>query len=354
MRPEHITLRNNSLTARAHGIVSDVNPRKLRGAIVGCGYFGQIQLEAWRRMDCAEIIAACDADIARATASAEHAYTDPLEMLTRHKLDFVDIATRPDTHLSLVQLCVDNGLPVIVQKPMAPNLAEASEMLRLAQTTGIPVMVHENWRWQPWHREMKLRLDAGVIGKPFGYHFTMMNNDGLGPSPYPNQPYFSAMPKLLIFESLVHPVDLTRFYFGEIRKVFAVKRRRNPLIAGEDRALLVLSHDGDVDGVVEGQRYLQPEPPGPAMGHSLIEGELGRLVTLANGDLLLNGHLIWQNQTTLGYKGDSVRATQEHFISCLNEGKEFESSAARYFGTFAAVEAAYLSADQERALAPQV
>ncbi len=337
----------------AHDIFSNVNPGKLRGAIIGCGYFGQIQLEAWRRMDSAEIVAACDSDLSRAAASSDHAYTDPLEMLTRHKPDFVDIATRPETHLNLVRLCIENGVPVIVQKPMAPDLAEANEMVRLAQSSGIPVMVHENWRWQPWHREMKKRLDAGVIGKPFGYHFTMMNNDGLGPNPYPNQPYFAAMPKLIMFESLVHPVDLTRFYFGEIRKVFAVKRQRNPLIAGEDRAVLVLSHDGDVDGVVEGHRYLQPEPPGPAMGHSMIEGEQGRLLTLANGDLLRNGQLLWQNQTTLGYKGDSVKATQEHFILCLNEGREFETSAARYLGTFAAVEAAYLSADQERAVCPQ-
>jgi predicted dehydrogenase len=327
-----------------------VGQETLRGGLIGCGFFGQIQLEAWRRMDGSEIVAACDCDLAKAGEAAASAYQNAEQMLEREQLDFVDIATRPDTHLTLVKLCVERGLPVIVQKPMAPGMNEAVEMVRVTESSGVPVMVHENWRWQPWHREMKRRVEAGDIGAPFGYHFTMMNNDGLGPRPYPNQPYFSSMPKLMMYESLVHPVDLARFYFGEVEKVFAIARRRNPSIAGEDRAVMILSHRASVDGVVEGQRYLQPEPPGPAMGHSVIEGEEGRMMVLASGELLLNGRMVWRNRDELGYKGDSVKATQEHFIDCLRRRVEFETSARRYLGSFAAVEAAYQSVREERAI----
>jgi predicted dehydrogenase len=301
-------------------------------------------------MEGVEIAAACDANPERARGSAGRAYADAEEMLKREELDFVDIATRPDTHLPLVRLAVERGVPAIVQKPLAPDMGEARELVEVVEKGGVPVMVHENWRWQPWQRELQRRLEGGVIGDPVGYHFTMMNNDGLGPAPYPKQPYFAQMPKLLMFESLIHPVDVARFHFGEIEKVYAVTRRRNALIAGEDRAVLVLSHRRDLDGVVEGHRYLQPEPPGMAMGHTLIEGEKGRLLAVADGRVYENGRLVWENPTQTGYKGDSVKATQEHFLDCLERGVEFETSPRRYLGSFAAVEAAYESARTGRAV----
>jgi D-apiose dehydrogenase len=323
---------------------------KLRGGLIGCGYFGQIQLEAWRRMESAEIVAACDADIARARSLAANAYSTAEAMLECEALDFIDIATRPDTHLPMVKLALAHGKPVIVQKPLTPGMAEGRELLAAASAPGARVMVHENWRWQPWHREMKRRMDQGDIGDVFGYNLTMMNGDGLGPAPYPAQPYFAQMPKLLMFESLIHPVDVARFYCGDIERVYAVTRRRNPLIAGEDRALLTLSHAGMIDGIVEGHRYLAPEPPGPGMGRALVEGEKGRLEALASGDVYWNGKFVWRNTIETGYKGDSVKATQEHFIDCLKSGDEFETSVPCYWGSFAAVEAAYVSAAEGRAV----
>ena len=298
-------------------------------------------------MEGVEIVATCDPDPAR-----QATYADATLMLDRESPDFVDIATRPDTHLELLALAAARGIPAIVQKPLAPDLATAREMLRL--TGNLPVMVHENWRWQPWQRELHRRLQAGEIGQPFGYHFTMMNNDGLGPAPYAQQPYFARMPRLLMYESLIHPVDCAIFHLGPVQQVFALHRRRNPLIAGEDRALLLLSHAGGVDGIVEGQRYLAPEPPGPAMGHSLIEGERGRLLATANGDIFHNGQLVWQNKIHSGYKGDSVKATQEHFLSCLESGEEFETSLPRYLHAFAVIESAYQSAALGRVLEPEV
>jgi predicted dehydrogenase len=331
-------------------IFAGVKLEPKRGGLIGCGYFGQIQSEAWSRMNGVSIVAACDPDPARAAHCAANVYTDAAAMLEHERLDFVDIATRPDTHLPLVRLCLERGLPVIVQKPLAPSMEDALAIAQLAEETAVPVMVHENWRWQPWHRELKRRVAAGDIGAPFGYHFTMLSNDGLGPNPYPTQPYFATMPRLVMFESLIHPVDAARFHFGDVQRVYAVTRKRNPIIAGEDRAVLLLSHHSDVDGVVEGHRYLLPEPPGPAMGHSIIEGEQGRLVALANGDVFANGQLVWRNTTTEGYKGDSVKATQQHFLDCLESGTEFETSVSRYLGSFATVEAAYVSAREQQAV----
>ena len=326
--------------------------KKLRGAIAGCGYFGQIQLEAWRRMEGVEIVAACDPRVEVARQCAPNAYADAEAMLDREKPDFIDIATRPDTHIALVQLAAERGIPVIVQKPLAPNWADSVALVRVARDAGVRLMPHENWRWQPWHREVKRRIGAGDIGAVFGYRMEMCQADGLGPAPYPNQPYFREMPRLIVFESLIHPIDTARFLVGEIESVCARTSRRNPGIAGEDRALILMSHAGGADGVVEGHRYLNPEPPGMAMGTSMVQGEKGRLTVLATGDVYLNAELVWRNTATAGYKGDSVLATQRHFVDCLRSGAPFEMDGESYLRSVAAVEAAYRSAAEGRVVAP--
>ena len=100
----------------------------LRGALIGCGFFGRIQHEGWQRIPGARIVAACDPQIERAQALASQAYTDPIELMDRERLDFVDIATRPETHAELVRLAVDRGIPVDCQKPLVPSLREALQL----------------------------------------------------------------------------------------------------------------------------------------------------------------------------------------------------------------------------------
>ncbi|MBI4903444.1 MAG: Gfo/Idh/MocA family oxidoreductase [Acidobacteria bacterium] len=211
-------------------------------------------------------------------------------------------------------------------------------------------MVHENWRWQPWYREIKRRIDAGDIGRPITYHFRIRQRDGLGSNPYPNQPYFAEMARLLVYETLIHPIDTARFIFGDIATLFARLRRYNPLIAGEDRAILTLTHSDGTDGIIDGHRFLNPEPPGPAMGDSLFEGDAGALRVLANGEIHSGGECVWRYSGPEGYKGDSVLATQRHFIDALRTGSPFETGLSEYAQSFLAVDAAYRSATEARAV----
>jgi predicted dehydrogenase len=320
----------------------------MRGALIGCGYFGQIQLEAWRRMPDVEIAAACDVDLAKAQASAPRAYASVEQLLQQETLDFVDIATRPDTHLPLVGAAVERGIPPICQKPMAPTLDDAAAMAKLVQSAGARVMIHENWRWQPWYREAKSRIDRGEIGQPITYNFRHRQRDGLGPEPYKNQPYFRVMPRLLIYETLVHYIDTARFLFGNIEGLSARTRQHNRTIQAEDGAVILLDHESGVTGVVNGNRYLNPELSGPAMGEAWLEGDENWIRIAANGDLYLGADLVWQSPAPEGYKGDSVRATQRHFLDCLSSGRPFETGVVEYLPTFAAVEAAYRSAVSKR------
>jgi predicted dehydrogenase len=149
---------------------------------------------------------------------------------------------------------------------------------------------------------------------------------------------------------MVHHIDTARFLFGEIESVYGQASRRNPNVIAEDQAILVLTHEGAVHGWIDGHRFLDPIPDGPAMGDAFFEGEGGAISISATGDVHRNNVLAWKNDVTVGYRGDSVRGTQAHFIACLKDGSAFESGGREYLRTFAAVEAAYRSVSEQRVI----
>ena len=326
--------------------------RPLRAGIIGCGFFAQFQIEAWRRMPDVALVCACDLDISRARKAASRAYVSAEEMLDNEALDFVDIATRPDSHLALVKLAAGRGIAAICQKPAAPSWRDAVAMVEAVELAGIPFMFHENWRWQPWFREVSRRMAAGDIGAPIAYCFRTRRRDGFGADAYPAQPYFRQMPRLLIYETLVHQIDTAAFLFGDIRRIYAHARRVNPLIHGEDRVLLVVEHDNSVDGCIDGHRFADLAPDSPLIGDAAFEGDGGVLQVSAAGDVLLNAVCVWKNAITTGYRGDSVLATQRHFIDCLRTNSPMESGGRAYLKTVACVEAAYLSLERGALVAP--
>jgi len=325
-------------------------PEALKGGIIGCGFFAERHIEAWRRIPDVEIVAAADPRSDRAQMFASRVYSSAEEMLDREPLDFVDIVTRVETHLPLVRLAVQKRIPVICQKPIAPDWGTALEIVDVAESAGVRLMVHENWRWQACYRAAHQMIARGDIGGLIGYGFRTRTRDGIGDEPYPKQPYFRQLQRLLIDEALVHHIDTARFLFGEIEAVVAQASRRNPNVTAEDQAILVLTHEGAVHGWIDGHRFLNPDPDGPAMGDAFFEGERGTISIPATGDVYRNNVLAWKNDVTAGYRGDSVRATQAHFISCLKDNSAFESCGREYLRTFATVEAAYRSVSERRSI----
>ncbi|MBM3788658.1 MAG: Gfo/Idh/MocA family oxidoreductase [Acidobacteria bacterium] len=315
----------------------------LRGAIAGCGFFGQFHIEGWSRIPEARLVAACDPDLDRARKAAPSAFADFEQMLDVVKPDFVDIATRPELHLPMLRAAAERKIAVICQKPMAPTWEDCQEMVRVAESAGIPFMVHENWRWQAWFRAVGEMTRGGQMGAPVTYTFRTRKRDGAGPEPYTLQPYFREMPRLLLFETLVHHIDTARYLFGDVRSIFARLRRVNPRIAGEDQAHIVLSHASGLSGLIDGNRFTDLAPDSPPLGDATFEFEDGWLHVSAVGDIYRGGERIWKNEIHTGYRGDSVRAASQHFVQCLLSGAPFESSGREYLKTVAVVEAGYRS-----------
>ncbi|WP_404305275.1 cyclase family protein [Neorhodopirellula lusitana] len=333
-----------------------------RGLLVGAGYFSDFHFDAWERIEGMQIVAICDLDLAKAKQAAEkygieHVYTNLAEALTRTDLDFVDIATGPTGRLELLEQVIGRGLPVICQKPLANDEQCAAKILEMAQSSGQPFMVHDNFRFQPWYREIKQLIDQGVIGGHV-HTITMRTRmgDGWGDDAYlDRQPYFQTMPRLLIQETGVHFIDIFRYLGGEVTECSATLRRLNPVIAGEDAGVMTLRFENGLTATWDANRYNEPSCDNPryTFGEMWIEGDGGSLSLDSDG--MIHVHPLGKPEfkhpytpSKLGFAGDCVYACQVHFRDVLDGKAACETSPAEYGKTLRAVEAVYESARQDR------
>lgn len=332
--------------------------KRLRGACIGAGYFSHFQYEAWQRIPEVELIAFSNRDPVKARAiqekfGLEKLYADYREMFDRERPDFVDVITPPPSHQAICEEAARRGIHVICQKPLAPSLAEATEIVDNARRAGIRFMVHENFRFQPWHREMKRLIASGAIGqKVFSMNFRTRMGDGWGEDAYlSRQPYFRDYPRLLVYETGVHFIDTFRYLAGDIRRVSAWLRRLNPVIQGEDCGLLVMEFDNGVLGTWDANRYNEPNYAEPryTFGEFLIEGDGGSLRLYADGRITVQR--LGEPETDVQYEhrhhafcSDCCYHTQRHFIDRMLSGEPFETSGEDYLRTLAVQEAVYQAA----------
>lgn len=335
-----------------------MDERPLRGALIGAGYFAGYHAEGWTRIPSAEIAAVADPAPGKARGFAARwgiprASESAAEILDTERLDFVDIATRPEPHLELARLAASRGVHVIVQKPMAPSWSESVAMVESCEAAGVRLIVHENWRWQAWYREVKRLLDAGALGRPLQVGFRWRARDGIGPEPYTLQPYCRDMPRLLVYEALVHMLDTFRFLLGELAAVSCLLRRNNPVIRGEDQASIQVRFESGALGWIDGSRVSGLRETPPALGTLFLDGDHASLRMDPNGGLWLavEGGEEAPHPYALpreGYRGDSVRAMEAHAIECLLSGRPAESEGRDYLRVVQAVEACYEAAASGR------
>lgn len=329
----------------------------LKGICVGAGYFSRFHLDAWRRLEGVEIIAICDTNPTAAKAMAieydvPKVYASLADALLVEQTDFVDIITPPASHLELIETLSRYGLPVICQKPLAPDLSTAKRLVSVAAKAGIRLMVHENFRFQPWHRAAKSLLDSGAIGNQLhSISCRTRLGDGWGPDAYlSRQPYFRDMPRFLIQETGVHFIDTFRYLAGEIHEVYCTKRRLNEAIQGEDSVHLLMRFESGATGTWDANRYNESLSANPryTFGSFQLEGNEGSLWINEEGEITLArlGEVPKNHDyqpSRLGFAGDCVLTTQKHFIECLKSGRQFETNGSDYLANLEIVEAAYES-----------
>ena len=330
----------------------------LRVLCVGAGYFGRFHHDAWRRMDDVELLGICDLDAARRAeacrrAGCADARADPAVAIDRLRPDVVDIITPPPTHHALVELAGARGCAVICQKPLTPTYDEAARLVAMVERLGVPFMVHENFRFQPWHRQIRRLLDAGAIGRTLhAIAIRTRMGDGHGEDAYlARQPYFRTMPRLLVHETGVHVLDTFRYLGGPIDGVFATLRKRNPAIAGEDAGVVLVEFASGATGLWDASRFNESTSADPryTFGQVLVDADGGSIRVDEDGRLTVQplGRPEREHDYAherRGFAGDCVYHAQRHFVECLRDRRDFETNGRSYLHTLRLVEAAYTSA----------
>lgn len=336
----------------------------LRGALIGCGFFAVNQMHAWAQLPGASITAICDRDPARLAAVGQQfdiaaRYADAETMLREVRPDFVDIATTAPSHRALVELAASLGIPVICQKPFAPTMADARAMVAACEAAGVPLMVHENFRWQSAILAVKQVLDTGAIGAPFFGRVSFRSAYDV----FSGQPYLAEGERFIIEDLGIHSLDVARFLFGDAAAITARTARVNPAIRGEDVATMLLAHAGAMTSVVDCSYATRAEEELFPQTLVEIDGAAGSLklgpgyrlsVTTSVGtrhadvspELLPWASRPWHNIQ------ESVLLIQRHFVEGLREGRAPDTSGADNLKTLALVEAAYLSAATGRTVDP--
>jgi len=333
---------------------------KLRGVCIGAGYFSHFQYEAWQRIPEVEIVAFSNRDQTRAAEvtakfGLKKCYADYREMFDAEKPDFVDVITPPPSHAAICAEAARRGIHIICQKPLAPTFVEASTIVANAAAAKVRFMVHENFRFQPWYREIKRLLSAGAIGdKLHSLAFRSRMGDGWGENAYiPRQPYFRDYPRLLVYENGVHFIDTYRYLAGEITRVTGWHRRLNPVIKGEDCALLVFEFADGAIGQWDANRFNETTARNPryTFGEFLVEGNAGSIRLYKDSRLTIQTlgaaeKEIEYHREDRNFSGDCCFFTQRHFVDRMLDGQPFETSGDDYLKTLAVQEAVYRSAER--------
>lgn len=332
----------------------------LRGALIGCGFFAINHLHGWRDVKGAEIVAICDRSAERLKIAGDQfaiaaRYGDAAEMLAREQLDFVDIATTAPTHRALAELAASHGIAVICQKPFAPTLADAKAIVAACDEANVPLMVHENFRWQSPIQNVKAVLDAGEIGDVFWGRVSFRSAYDV----FSGQPYLAEGERFIVEDLGIHALDIARFLLGDARNVSARIKRVNPRIKGEDVATMLLDHGQGVASVVDCSYATHNETELFPQTLLEIDGTKGsvrlgadyRLTVTAAGKTrhvdVAPPLLPWASRPWHNIQ-ESVSLIQQHWVECLARKQEPQTSGRDNLKTFALVEAVYQSAKESR------
>jgi len=218
----------------------------LRFAMIGAGFWARYQLAAWQELSDAKCVAIYDRDRTKALELADQfgVAEVPLDengLLQLLGVDFVDIVTDVHSHAHLVSTFIRQGIPVICQKPLAPTLSLASELVAEAMARKVPLLVHENWRWQSPIRRLSAIMESGQLGTVIRSRIDYANSFPV----FDNQPALKSLPQFILSDIGTHILDTARYLFGEASELQCLTRRIRQDIMGEDVATVLMRMRND-------------------------------------------------------------------------------------------------------------
>ena len=222
----------------------------VRLAVLGAGLIGRRHIEHVEAEAMADLAAVVDPTPEGEAIARKHGtrwFASLGEMLAVDKPDGLIIATPNQIHVANGLEAVAAGVPALVEKPIADDIASATALVEAAEAAGVALLVGHHRRHNPMIQAAKRAIDAGHLGQVLAVHamcwffkpddyfdIAWRREKGAGP----------------VFLNLIHDVDTLRYLFGEVASVQALESnavRGNPV---EETAVILLRFASGALGTV--------------------------------------------------------------------------------------------------------
>ena len=152
----------------------------IRMGVIGYGYWGPNIVRNFNSIDAACVRMVADgADSARKRAQKDHPQVmvtpDCDEVIRNPEIDAVAIVTPVSTHYELARKALENGKHVFVEKPFTATIAQAEELIELAERKRLKIMVDHTFIFTSSVRKIKELIDEDVLGDIYYYDSIRVN-----------------------------------------------------------------------------------------------------------------------------------------------------------------------------------
>lgn len=239
-------------------------------ALIGCGRIATNHIKAAKNNQL-NLTAVCDVKPeAMETLLAKHGlerdflikrYTDYRQMLAGNDLELIAIATESGAHAQIALDCIEHGVHVIIEKPIAMSMADADEIIRRSEEKGTKVCACHQNRFNIAVQETRRALEAGRFGKlSHGSIHVRWNR---------NRDYYAQAPWRgtwaqdggCLMNQCIHGIDLLRWMMGdEVEEVYGATRRQfHDYLECEDVGMAVVKFKNGAIGTIEGTSNVYPK-----------------------------------------------------------------------------------------------
>lgn len=243
----------------------------MKYALIGCGRISTNHIKAAVRNNF-EIVAVCDIlpekmeEVLKKNElekdSSINRYCDYKEMIAKHPdIQLVSIATESGIHAEIALYCIDKGINVIIEKPIAMSLEDADKIIALAEEKHVKVSACHQNRFNIAIQQMRNALEAGRFGRlSHGSIHVRWNR---------NQDYYTQAPWRgtwaqdggCLMNQCIHGIDLLRWTFGdEIEEVYGQTRQQfHDYLEAEDVGMAVVKFKNGAIATIEGTTNVYPK-----------------------------------------------------------------------------------------------
>lgn len=193
-----------------------------RIAVAGAGYIGQAHMAALLQSPTCQLAAVVDPSPAAQALAAKAGvalYTSLEEMIEKDRPDAVVLATPNQLHVAHAELCMNVGLAMLLEKPLAPTVEEGRALVRMADEKGARILIGHHRAHSPIMAKAREVIKSGVLGR-----LVSVMGSALFVKPdhyYADAPWRRDVGAGPILLNMIHEVHNLRMLCGEIVAVQA-------------------------------------------------------------------------------------------------------------------------------------